>query len=163
MDFNIFQELNSIYEPLHKSAISICNELKRMNYSVEWGYYGFHSVKYNNEYVTEAFPIPVITVKNICEIGINLDHIFIEGKLKIEDAINFNFTLLQDYTFEVYGIEDYLNDFYNENLDMAGIPSRIMESDEKEIGIQIFLRSDTAFSDIGEIVRKYEKFNTYIL
>lgn len=163
MEFDTFKVLNSIYEPLHKRVTAILNELKKLDYDVIWGYYGFHSVKIKDEFTTEFFPIPVITVKDICDIGIDLDSIFIEGKLERDAALKFDFSLLQDYNFEVYGVNDYLKDFYNKNLDIVNIPERIRESTEKEIGIQICFEPDTSPSKIIEVVKKYSEWNTYIL
>jgi hypothetical protein len=168
MDFDTFQVMNSIYEPLYKRTLKILNELKKLNYDVVWGYYGFHSIRRNNELDMEFFPIPVITVKDICEIGVDLDHIFIEGKLGREAAIKFDYSLLQDYliqdySFEVYGIDDYLNDFYNKNLDIAGISNRIKKSIEKEVGISINLEHNNPISSVIEIVKKYSELDTYIL
>jgi len=163
MDINMIKKLNLIYEPLYKYTMKLVNELKELNYDAQWGFYGFHSIRHKDEFITEFFPIPVITVRDICDIGVDLNHIFIEGKLTREAAMKFDYSLLQDYTFEVYGINDYLNDFYNSKLDVEGIGRRIEESKEKEIGIQIFLQSNCAFSKIIEAVGKCQKWNTYIM
>lgn len=159
---DIFEKLNSTYEPLYKYAVNLVKELRKLNYDVEWGYYGLHSIKRNDEFITEFFPIPVVTVKNICDIGIDLNSIFIETKLKSDDAINFDYLLLKEYSFEVYGIDNYLNDFYNKSLDIIKIPERIKKSGEKEIGIQILLKSNSPFSKIIEFVEKLNGWNTYI-
>lgn len=163
MELDTFDLLNSVYEPLYKRTAAVLSKLKKLNYDVTWGYYGFHSVKNKEEFTTELFPIPVITVKDICDIGIDLDSIFIEGKLKRDAALKFDFSLLKDYNFEVYGVNEYLKDFYNKNLDIVNIHEKIKESSEKEIGIQVCLESDTPLSKIIEVVKKYSKWNTYIL
>lgn len=48
------------------------------DYQLRWGYYKQHSVKINDEWITKEYPIPVISVEHIGDIGIDIDHIFLE-------------------------------------------------------------------------------------
>lgn len=156
MNIEKFGLLNSIYKPLQEGVKSIVNKLKSNNYECEWGYFGQHYVRSNDEWLLEHFPIPVIDVNSICEIGIDLEHIFIEYKILRQTALNYDFNKLTKYKFEVYGVENYLNDFYNANMSLCDIRSRISESEEKEIGISIFLDIDTCLEDIFAIVKNIE-------
>ncbi|HZU87274.1 MAG TPA: DUF3201 domain-containing protein, partial [Anaerolineaceae bacterium] len=111
------QDLNRVYQPVYEQMKSILKELKAQGYPCEWGFYNQHSIKQAGTWVLEYYPIPVITVKDVCEIGLDMDHTFIECKLKREMALAFDFSFFNKYKYEVYGIEDFLNDFYNETLD----------------------------------------------
>lgn len=130
----MFDALNKTYKDLYDRAMALCTPLKNQGYSLKWGYYAFHSVKVKNEYVTEYFPIPVINVNGICDVGFDLDCVFVEAMLYREEAIEFNFSTIP-YNFEAYGATEYLQDFYNNNMDLEGINKRIEESKEQEIGI----------------------------
>jgi len=156
MNIEKFETLNSIYKPLHERAKSIINELKKNNYKFGWGYFGQHYIKHNNNWLVEYFPIPVIDVNGICEIGIDLEHIFIEYKMLKQTALKYDFNKLTKYKFEVYGVENYLNDFYNAEMDLNDIKSRISESEEKEVGISIFLDTETCFDDILVAIKDIE-------
>lgn len=109
----------------------------------------------------EHFPIPVITVEDICDIGVDLAHIFIEGKLKRECALKFDFSLLKEYRFEVYGVQDYLNDFYNASLSIEGIKDRILSSNEAEIGVSLFISHEGAIENILSILGTLKRCGFY--
>lgn len=143
------EELNDIYSPLYEHMKCVLKDLKALGYSYEWGFYNNHSVKQNGEWVLEYYPIPVVTIKDICDIGFDVDSTFIEFKLKREDALCFDFSKLLDYKFEVYGVENYLCDFYNDTLDLEGTADRIKSSVEQEIGISLMLNS---YDDTEKII-----------
>lgn len=162
MNIDKINDLNQVYEPLYRLAKVLIEELKNLDYTTTWGYYGFHSVKHNGDFITEYFPIPVITVDNICDIGLNLDHIFIEGKLIREDGLSFDYSKLESYNFEVYGIEEYTLDFYDKNDGVSSINQNINNSTEDEIGISILIDNIDMISSVIDIVKNFTKWNTYI-
>ena len=153
--------LNNIYEPLNECKTKIINYLNLNRYSYKWGYYSGHYVKSNNKWLLEHFPIPVITVEDICDIRVDLAHIFIEGKLKRECALKFDFSLLKEYRFEVYGVQDYLNDFYNAGLSIEGIKDRILSSNEAEIGVSLFISHEGAIENILSILGTLKRCGFY--
>ena len=55
-----------------------------------------------------AVPIPVLSIVNICDIGIDVEHIFIEGKLSKADAKKFDFSLFDCYDFDIYWLRTAL-------------------------------------------------------
>lgn len=131
------QVLNQAYEPLRTHTHHMLKALTNSGFECEWGYFAQHSVRNGNEWFLEHYPIPVITIKNVCEIGFDICQTFIECKLKRDDAIAFDFTQFYGFTFEVYGLTDYLNDFYNAAQDIHDIHAKIEKSDEKEIGVSL--------------------------
>lgn len=153
--------LNSIYKPLNDCKTKIINCLNLNGYGYKWGYYSGHYVKNNNEWLLEQFPIPVISVEEICDIGIDVIHIFIEGKLKRECALKFDFTLLKEYRFDVYGVEDYLNDFYNTGLSIEGIKEKILRSNEDEIGVSVFISHEEPIENILSVLGTLKRLGFY--
>ncbi len=73
MDAALFQQLNRIYAPLRGRAVRLTQLLAEKGLKAEWGWYANHSVKVDGEYQIEEFPVPVIEVEGLCEIGLNLD------------------------------------------------------------------------------------------
>jgi len=135
MDSN-FQLLNIIYEPVYKYIQSFLKVLTlQEGYECKWGFYNNHSIKKDGVWETEYYPIPVISINDLCDIGFDIDRTFVECKMKREKALEFQWELLLDYRFEVYGMEEYLKDFYNESLSMESISLKIKESMEQDIGI----------------------------
>ena len=60
----------------------------------------------------DYYPIPVISIKGYCDIEIEIDEITISTKLKYNDALNFDYSKIMHYDFEMYGVKDYLKDYY---------------------------------------------------
>lgn len=158
-----FQLLNTVYQPVYEYTKSLLNDLKSQGYDVKWGFYNNHSIMMDHTWVTEYYPIPVITVKNICDIGLDMNHTFIEFKMKREKAIDFTWDLISEYTFEVYGVENYLNDFYNKSLRIDTISSKIKESDEKEIGIAFYFNYLEDKDTLLSVIKTLKEMETYIL
>lgn len=131
------QVLNKEYEPLRTHTRAMLKALAQSGFACEWGYFAQHSVRNGDEWFFEHYPIPVITIKDVCEIGFDLNQTFLECKLKRETALAFDFTRFQDFIFEVYGITDYLNDFYHAGLDVHAIRAKIESSEETEIGVSL--------------------------
>lgn len=154
--------LNSIYEPICNQCKEIQNNLKDNGYVSKKVFCNNHSVKNNSgNWIIEHFPIPVITVEQLCDVGIDIKSIFIETKMKREKAIEYDFSRLLMYKFEVYGIEEYLNDFYNNTLTVENIGKRIEMSKEKEIGIGFQIEKG-CISNIIKIVNELKELETYI-
>lgn len=155
------QILNDLYKPIYEYYL--LKALKELDYSYEWKFCNNHSIRKDNEWILEYYPILVVTVKDICDIGIDINHTFIECKMKKGKAIGFDWNLISDYKFEVYGVEDYLNDFYNSSLEINDITERIIQSNESEIGIEFEFRYLEEKSILLELIKKLESMGTYIL
>lgn len=158
MDSN-FQLLNIVYEPVYKYMQSFLKVLTlQEGYEYKWGFYNNHFIKKGEVWETEYYPIPVITIHDICDIGFDIDRTFVECKIKREKALEFHWELLLDYRFEVYGVEEYLNDFYNESLSMESISLKIMESIEQEVGITFHFRYLEDKSSLLELVKRLQEW-----
>jgi hypothetical protein len=132
------QVLNREYEPLRLHTHQVLKALTELGFEYEWGYFAQHSVRNGSEWFLEHYPIPVITIRDICEVGFDLSQTFIEYKVSRERALGFDFKRLKAFNFEVYGVKEYLNDFYNTTQDIEDIRGKIDKSDEQEIGISLF-------------------------
>ena len=138
----------------------IKNLLKRLQLPFKTGFYnGHYSKDSNGEFVFEYFPIPVISVLNTCDIEIGVNEVItITAKLKRENAITFKYDLLCNYDFEVYGVFDYLTDFYLNNGKLNEISLNIEKSQEIEVFISIKIN---ATEDVLEILSLLQSYNFY--
>ncbi|WP_242866812.1 DUF3201 domain-containing protein [Abyssisolibacter fermentans] len=145
--------LNEIYEPLHKKVKSIYKEVVDNGYKASIGWYNMHSVKYNDDFLTEFFPIPIITIESIGDIGLNIDSIFFETTISREKALEVDYaSLIEKYSIEVYGADDYLTDFYNKNMLLSDIKTRIQGSKETQICIALYFDMNIETNILLEII-----------
>ncbi len=155
--------LNEIYKPICAHTQNFLKALKTAGYSFERGFYNNHSVKAGGEWLTEYYAIPVVTVKDVCDVGFDIEHTFVECKLTREKAVVFDFGVFSDNDFEVYGTEDFLNDFYNSLLSLETLNQKIRQSAEKEIGITFNFGYLADTQILLELIKKLERIGTHIL
>ena len=118
-------EINNIYKNSLDIIDKICDFLSFKQLSYKLGFYNNHEIKIKNKFIKEIYPIPVVSFKiNKSEIDIGIDVVnddsyigFIEFTLSKSDILSFNFDKLKDYIFEVYGVENYLEDYYFGNVE----------------------------------------------
>lgn len=143
--------LNGIYLKIQEEKNIITDYLDNENYEYFVGYFPYHSFKENNEFYLEYYPIPVITLSDRVDIGVDIDQIYFEFKLSREEAVLFDYKEISMYHFEVYGIDDYYYDFYDEE-NVEAIVSNIENSDEHEVGVSILIVKENIVNTIKEIL-----------
>lgn len=140
---NFLKKLNSAYIQLETKYTGLLRELNQNNWKTESGWYNGHYHKDDQDaYEREAYPIPVISVKDLCDIEISFHKISVTAKLKRETACEYSYEKFRQFSFEVYGVEDYLSDYYHEGLSLQDLKENIRNSTEKEIGFQFFFPFD---------------------
>ena len=74
------EHLNDLYGRLESIRSAICNLLKKRNLDASWGFFNGHFHKDEKGiYRCDAYPFPVISVANICDIEIDLKAGRIDG------------------------------------------------------------------------------------
>ena len=61
-----------------------------------------------------------------------------------KDAAVFDYSVFENIEFEIYGVEDYLCDYYTNGEDAACIADRLRNSPEKELFLTLYLNSTDA-------------------
>lgn len=149
--------LNDIYRELENRMHRITAPFTSLHkgFDFSYGYYSGHYHK-NAEgtYVMDFFPIPVVTVKGLCDIEIDLDKVSVSTKLRREVALNYSYEKLSAYEFEAYGVDEHLDDCYVKGNSYSEFVDNIARSKEKEIGF-LFLFSENVGA---EEIYKYVKF-----
>lgn len=151
---DIHNSLNETYKTLNDEKNLIIKSLENIGLKSKVGYYPFHSFKNGNEFFVEQYPIPVITIEEKIDIGIDVHQVFFEIKLDRSIAESFDFQVFKDFSFEVYGIKNYYKDFYNGKIDK--ICENIINSDENEIGVSINIQKEflqSTYEEVMEILR----------
>ena len=152
----LFDQLNSIYKPLWNKAVDIKNNLIAAGYTASLGFYNNHYVKGGNGFEIEYFPIPVITVDGIGDIGVDIDTYWVEIQLSKDRAVLLDYPeLAQRYSLEVHGSDDFCLDFYNKHSDPYQVTEKINAGNETLINIVFYLELDSCTSELVNIVKRF--------
>ena len=148
------EDLNKLYYRLEMKQIELFHGLFHRVFELKRGYYNgnYHRDK-NGEYVMEYFPIPVIEVRGYCDVEINLEDITVSTKLTKQKALEYNYDKLTEYSYEAYGVEDYLQDFYKQGMTTAEFQAAIKKSEEKEIGFSFKFDFDITGTEMYEFAK----------
>lgn len=103
----------------------------------------------------DFFPIPVVTVKGLCDIEIDLDKV--STKLRREVVLNYSYEKLSGYEFEAYGVDEYLDDFYVKGNSYSELVDNIARSKEIEIGFSFLFSEDVGAEEIYKCVKFLKK------
>lgn len=150
----VWNEINALYGQLEMKRNEIADALKREGFDVTVGWFNDHYVKTpDGEWVREAFPIPLITVKGLCDIEIQFDGISVTSRMKRDDALLFDYEKLLAYEFEAYGAEEYLSDYYHPGQTLRELKDAIVRSREREIGFSFAFPFAAGEEQILEVCR----------
>lgn len=158
------EELNQVYKGLDTKArniIALCISLHK-GMSCTCGYYnGHYHRNAEGTYEMDYFPIPVITVEGLCDIELDLDRITVSTKLKRDAALGYNYEKLNDYKFEAFGVEEYLDDFYLEGYSYNDLVKNIEACAEQEIGFAFEVPFAVNGAEILEFVQFLKREGFY--
>lgn len=158
----VIEQLNSIYSPLERKAHQLLQGLHHRVFDTQLGWYNGHYRMFaDGRYHRDSFPIPVIEVKGYCDIEINLDCITATAKLKRTKSLEYSYEKVNSYSFEAYGVEDYLLDFYTTGSTISQMKDAIRLSNETEIGFSFRLDFDVGGDGIYEFVKLLRKEGFY--
>lgn len=136
------EALDCLYAGLCQRRERLQKALETLGLPVEAGWYNGHY--YKNEqgaYRLAHYPIPVISVSGLCDVELNLDCVSLSTKLTRARALEYPFEKLPA-GFEVYGVEDYLTDYYyGQGMTLDQLRRNLAASREETVGILEGLRA----------------------
>lgn len=160
---NIRKSLNQLYRPMDEKLNELIAKLTKLHggFQVTSGFYnGHYHQNAAGLYQADAYPIPVISVMGLCDIEIDFDGITITTKLSKDQITAFDWNTLGDAHFEVYGVENYLRDYGNEQI--AGqIKNNILSADEEEFFVSFSRPLNTGGEEIVRFLRTLQKNDFY--
>lgn len=155
--------LNRIYEPLIlrlqdlMTGLKMCGEFKLSS-----GFYNNHSYKNEaGEYVEDCFPIPVVSVEGLCDIEIDIEGISITSKLAKENVLTFDCSKAQCSRLEIYGVEDYLTDYYVSGDNLQDARQKIKECNEQELFYSFYYSDSVETKEICKTVKRLRENNFF--
>lgn len=157
----LLERMNEVYSQLDQKRVELLQTLRGQSAECVSGFYNGHYRRTESgDYQMDSFPIPVISVKGCCDIEINFDTLTVSAKLSRSDALACSFEKFADIPFEVYGVENYLLDFYLAGMTVAQMHAKISGSTEKEIGVSFVFPFDVKAERICKFVEQlhHERF-----
>lgn len=148
------EKMNAAYGQLEEKRNRITSAFAGEMLELESGWYNGHFGRAENGgWYREAYPIPVVSVKGLCDAEISFDKISISTKLKRVDALEYPYTRLRAYDFEAFGVEDYLSDYYHSGQTIDELKSNIEQCGEREIGFAFIFPANVETEAILELVK----------
>lgn len=159
---DFLNEMNVAYRQLEQKYSELVCALNHRIFDLESGWYNGHYQKSaDGKWARDAYPILVITVRGICDIEIQFDRISVSAKLKRDSALAYSFEKLTAYEFEVYGVEDYLSDYYHPGQTVEDMKNSIRASDETEIGFSFMFPFAVERQQIFDFVKLLRREGFY--
>lgn len=156
------ESLNEVYSGLEAKHNEIIRALTHRIFALESGWYNGHYQRaFDGKWVRDAFPIPVVMVKGLCDIEIQLDRISVSTKLKRDVALACSFEKFTGYEYEAYGVKDYLSDYYHQGQNVQELKDNIYASGEAEIGLSFSFPFEVTGQKIFEFAKLLRREGFY--
>lgn len=149
------KELNEFYFQLQMRCNVLMLGLQHSTLETQGGGYNGHYYK-NSEgmYERAEYPIPVITVKGLCDIEVNLDSVSVTAKRNRLNTLDYSFSRFSGVPFEVFSIEQYLDeDYYAPGMSMETFRENMRKSQEKELEFSFQFDREVDRDKMYEFVR----------
>jgi len=157
MERCIKSELNEIYKSLCTKSNEICDGFKKAGFKVASGFHNNHYVRNGEGFCIEHYPIPVLGIAGVGDVGIDIDATWMEIVLDKKIAVSLDYpSLARLYSFEVYGSENFLSDFHNEQSSPHEIVEKLQACDESQICITFTFPRDCSPDNLIDLARQFE-------
>ena len=143
------QKMHALLNQTYELSRNVLEELTHQGMQATLKNYSGHYIKINWQYEYQAYPIPVIIVEEVGDIGINLNQIHFEFFVKKEELDEFKVAeLLEEGDLEFYGGKECLLDFYSKGDTPKQVMDKIGDSDEAYIGIACYRNKEESIEEI---------------
>ncbi len=155
-------QINAVYHQLEMKQEQVNHALFSRIFETESGWYNSHyHVDDNGGWFRDSYPIPVVSVKGICDIEIDFETVSVSTKLKRTKALEYSYDRISRYSFEVFGVDDYLCTFYKGDQTIEEMKSNIANSSEREIGFAFSFTFDVDEDTIYKFVKLLRREGFY--
>lgn len=154
--------INEAYRSVHERTEKLTTMLAKLDLPVEWRYRSQHYIMVGDEPMFEYYPIPVITVGKVCDIGIDFMRVFVEGKLSTDDVYSINFAELQKYdNFGIFSEGDLSENLCFEGMTNEEFAKITNELSDDELLISVSLQGEPTPEEILKAVKLLEGMGTH--
>ncbi len=140
---NLLNEINTAYSQLETRMIAVYGSLYHRMFELECGWYnGHYSLGEDGEWNRDSYPIPVVSVKGLCDVEVSFTGITLTTKMRRTQAIEYSFVKFANYDFEAYGVADYLNNYRSKGESIEEFKKNLKGTKEREIFITFTIPED---------------------
>lgn len=155
-------QLQKEYKRLELKYYQLWNGLNHRIFNLDGGWFnGEFERSGDGLWVSQAYPIPVISVKGYCDVEIGFDKITVSAKRKRKDALTRSYEKLLPYNFEAFGSDDCCEVFYRLGMTEEQMKAKLRESNEQELRFRFILPWDTDQEQIYEFVKLLRREEFY--
>lgn len=156
----LIEEINAAYGRLEEKKTELARALSPFETEAGW-FNGHYQRDDKGSWRRDAYPIPVVSVKGLCDIEVQFTRLSVSTKLKREAALAYSFEQMKAYEFEAYGVEDFLSDYYHAGQTMRELKEKIKESAENEIGFSFSFPFKTDGTQMAAFVERLKREGFY--
>ena len=155
VDEKFLRQISEFYQRLLNKRFEILLAVTKRTFNVEHGLYtGNYRRTSDGKWWEEAYPIPVIEIRGVCDIEIEPDKVSVSSKLKRGAALEYPLEQLAGYEFEAYDADDFKHELYDAAQGENAFRASIRACGAKEVGFWFIFPFDTK----GEQMYEFAKF-----
>ena len=140
MNKRMLAEIDAAYRALEMWLETVKTAVHQAGLEYTSGWYNGHYARDGRgEFRRQAYPIPVVGVEKLCDIELGFSALNITAKLSRAQALALPYEMLPACSFEAYGVEDYLSDYYHAGESLETLRKNVASSDEAETGFAFSL------------------------
>lgn len=134
------KKINEEYRNLDYIANDVFNSLFKLpdEYAYKIGHFNYRYYKEDNKYELAYYPIPVISITNLCDIEIDFNQIRFVTKMKAYNAVLYDFQDLSSYEFDLYSLDNQGVKLYESCNPSDNLGFKIRNNNIKEVGITFY-------------------------
>ena len=155
-------QLQKEYRRLELKYYQLWNGLNHHIFDLDGGWFnGEFERSEDGLWVSQSYPIPVISVKGYCDVEIGFDKIAVSVKRKRKDALERSYEKLMTYNFEAFGADNTCEFFYRPEMTEEQMKAKLRESNEQDIRFRFILPWNTDQEQIYEFVKMLRREEFY--
>ena len=141
------QFINDIYKTINARLSKLIDKLnENAGYDIQVDYFPHHYYKSTDGLVLEEYPIPILTIDGIIEVGIDITHMYVELYLTKEKAKNIDFRSIER-PFDLYAEDELFEDVYNPTMNKNDILDNLELSQYEDFRLQFAFEDETQSED----------------
>ena len=163
MDEKYLAAIDAAYFVLEEKQAELLSAFTAARYRAASGWYNGHYHKnILGEWERESYPIPVLEIAGICDVEIGFDKITVSAKLRTESISTLEAESFTPYDYEVYGVEDFLNDLYSSRQPFGQLKAIAENHSEPEVGFSFYFPPHASAIPILDLIRLLDKSGFYM-
>lgn len=155
--------LNKLYNELNHIVSRLEDLLDENGFEVAMEYtHGNVIADESGEFQFIQYPTPSLTIPELCVIHFDFERIMVYSKLKTNDAIFFDYSILTNYRYDIFN--SYLETLNTIDATIEELKNKLHNENDESVSFCFFLNINTSKEDILDLILllKSHSFIKYI-